>query len=315
LRKQREKERRKLYEQSRPKKGPKPLAPEQLEARRAERKEKRRQVEKEKKIQKFKERLALQEAGISLDDERTVKCSACGLTGHNKSSKICPKYDEDDESLRDLSPEIAVPKLKFPKDFSKDQKVVVKIKKDKLPEYAKKHLLDMGKRPQRKKKGGLSQSQIQFSHLLEEKVWKTLRAHRWAYPFEAAVSEKEIPDYYLVVKRPMDLASMRNKLKLHEYTSRQSFLDDLRVMVDNCHLYNETRNPHLPPMADELYKVAEVVMDKAKASLVDLEQAISNPKDDSNDEEEDDFPQICLKKKNKKRKMMLKKKMKLLKCK
>lgn len=61
-------------------------------------------------------------------------------------------------------------------------------------------------------------------------------------------------------------------------------------MVDNCHLYNETRNPHLPPMADELYKVAELSVEAINDKLTALEQEISNPKNDSNEEDEDGLP-------------------------
>ncbi len=190
-----------------------------MEARRAERKAKRQQVERERKIQKLTERQALLEAGVVLDEKR--KCSACGLPGHNRSSRDCPKYDENEEPLIDiegLSPSINPDlvkvdgtKLRFPKQaISKDQKVVVKIKKEKLPDYAKKHLLDAGaRRPQRKKKVGISRAQQALSSTLEEKVWKALRAHQWAHPFLVPVQEKIAPDYHKVVQHPMDLSTIR----------------------------------------------------------------------------------------------------------
>jgi len=224
-----------------------------LEARRAERKEKRRLQQRDKKTQKIRDRQALLEAGLPVEDERTVKCSVCGLTGHNKSSRICPNYDEDDDSMTDvLSPinhdlvKLEGTKLRFPKEAIKDQKVVVKIRKEKLPDYARKHLMDAGmKRPQRKKKLGVSRAQIELSNLLEEKIWKAVRAHAWAHPFMVPVTDKVAPDYHTVVKVPMDLGTIRNKVKEHEYSSRQSIMSDLKLMVDNCHMYNETRNP--PP--------------------------------------------------------------------
>jgi len=121
--------------------------------------------------------------------------------------------------------------------------------------------------------------------LLEDKVWKVARAHQWAHPFLTPVTEKIAPGYFAVVKRPIDLATIRDKIRAHEYKKRDDFLADLKLMVENCHRYNEARNPHLPPMADEIYTLAEQSLNKID-QFAELEQEIASPKNDSDDAED-----------------------------
>ncbi len=55
----------------------------------------------------------------------------------------------------------------------------------------------------------------------------------------------------------MDLHTMKEKLRAYKYLSAQEFIDDMKIIKSNCHLYNAVRNPHLPPMADLIYTVME----------------------------------------------------------
>jgi hypothetical protein len=57
-------------------------------------------------------------------------------------------------------------------------------------------------------------------------------------PFLHRVSKKEVPDYHLIIKRPMDLSAMLKKLKSHEYKSKVDFVADLNLIYDNCMTYN-----------------------------------------------------------------------------
>ncbi|ORX51950.1 Bromodomain-containing protein [Hesseltinella vesiculosa] len=65
-----------------------------------------------------------------------------------------------------------------------------------------------------------------------------------------------IPDYPTIVKHPMDLSTIENKLNNEEYPSAQDFATDVRLMFSNCYLYNP---PSLPiyQMAERLEKVFE----------------------------------------------------------
>lgn len=51
--------------------------------------------------------------------------------------------------------------------------------------------------------------------------------------------ELEIPDYFEVVKHPMDFGTIKNKLALNQYRGGlQEFIDDINLTFDNCIKYN-----------------------------------------------------------------------------
>ncbi|KAL9546571.1 hypothetical protein MBANPS3_006606 [Mucor bainieri] len=76
------------------------------------------------------------------------------------------------------------------------------------------------------------------------------------YPFLAPVDvvALNIPDYVNIVKHPMDLATIERKLTEGDYDEPEQFEQDIRLMFNNCYLYNP---PTLPvhKMGRELEKV------------------------------------------------------------
>ncbi|KAI7890294.1 Bromodomain-containing protein [Mucor mucedo] len=76
------------------------------------------------------------------------------------------------------------------------------------------------------------------------------------YPFLAPVDvvALNIPDYVNIVKHPMDLATIERKLTEGDYDEPDQFEADIRLMFNNCYLYNP---PNLPvhKMGRELEKV------------------------------------------------------------
>lgn len=47
-----------------------------------------------------------------------------------------------------------------------------------------------------------------------------------------------IPDYFEIVKRPMDLSTIKKKLDLGQYADPWEYVDDVWLMFDNAWLYN-----------------------------------------------------------------------------
>ncbi|KAI0048423.1 Bromodomain-containing protein, partial [Auriscalpium vulgare] len=47
-----------------------------------------------------------------------------------------------------------------------------------------------------------------------------------------------IPDYPRIIKKPMDLGTMRKKLENGDYVNAQRFHDDFQLMIRNCYTYN-----------------------------------------------------------------------------
>ncbi|KAJ5601660.1 hypothetical protein N7510_011194 [Penicillium lagena] len=78
-----------------------------------------------------------------------------------------------------------------------------------------------------------------------EKVLSELKAmteHSTA--FLTRVNKRDAPDYYNIIKHPMDLGTMTKKLKALQYRSKQDFVDDLTLIWSNCLKYN-TNPEHL----------------------------------------------------------------------
>jgi transcriptional activator SPT7 len=71
-----------------------------------------------------------------------------------------------------------------------------------------------------------------------EKVLMELKAGEHAHPFLQRVNKREAPDYYSVIKTPMDIGTMMKKLKQLQYKSKKEFVDDLMLIWSNCLKYN-----------------------------------------------------------------------------
>jgi hypothetical protein len=52
-----------------------------------------------------------------------------------------------------------------------------------------------------------------------------------------------IPDYPKIVKKPMDLSTMRAKLDSGAYATAEKFRDDIKLVINNCFLYNPLGTP------------------------------------------------------------------------
>ena len=56
--------------------------------------------------------------------------------------------------------------------------------------------------------------------------------------FHYPVKRKDAPNYYDVIKNPIDLTSMKNKAKRGEYLSKENFLADMELLRKNAEFYN-----------------------------------------------------------------------------
>ena len=48
-----------------------------------------------------------------------------------------------------------------------------------------------------------------------------------------------VQDYFQIIKRPMDMGSIKKRLDLDQYYSAQACIEDFRTMFGNCYLYNK----------------------------------------------------------------------------
>jgi Bromodomain len=78
----------------------------------------------------------------------------------------------------------------------------------------------------------------------KEDLWNVLRGartHKAYHIFAHPVTEDIAPRYFEIIKQPMDLSTIREKLEAEEYTSVNAFVTDVKLMLDNCRVYNSGR--------------------------------------------------------------------------
>lgn len=79
----------------------------------------------------------------------------------------------------------------------------------------------------------------QLLHLLND-----MQNHASAWPFLVPVNRDEVADYYDVIKEPMDLSTMENKLEADQYNTPEDFIKDAKLVYDNCRKYNTENTPY-----------------------------------------------------------------------
>lgn len=77
-----------------------------------------------------------------------------------------------------------------------------------------------------------------------------------AWPFLKPVDARTVPDYYQIIKRPMDLRTMMNKLKQRLYDTPEQVIADARLIFENCRTYNEEES-EICKCADKLEEFME----------------------------------------------------------
>lgn len=96
-----------------------------------------------------------------------------------------------------------------------------------------------------------------------EEVMVALKGYtKHSYPFLTRVRKCDAPDYYEVIKEPMDLGKMHKKLKRLDYYSKQEFIDDLDLMFENCRRYNTDPKSIYRTHAKMLDKKAKTLLKK-----------------------------------------------------
>nr|CAD7204843.1 unnamed protein product [Timema douglasi]CAD7418680.1 unnamed protein product [Timema poppensis] len=64
--------------------------------------------------------------------------------------------------------------------------------------------------------------------------------HKDAWPFLRPVQKAQVPDYHLIIKRPMDFGRIKNKLNMLVYVHNSEFIADTLLVFENCQMYNQS---------------------------------------------------------------------------
>lgn len=90
-------------------------------------------------------------------------------------------------------------------------------------------------KPRRKKNA----SELKFCDMVCKELTKKIHA-AYAFPFYTPVDPValNIPDYFKIIKKPMDLSTIQSKLKTNQFETGHDFEQDIRLMFRNCYKFN-----------------------------------------------------------------------------
>lgn len=74
--------------------------------------------------------------------------------------------------------------------------------------------------------------------VITELTKKTHQNLNWPFMQPVDPVALGIPDYFTVVKQPMDLSTIRHKIDAREYLNAEQFEADVRLVFTNCYTYN-----------------------------------------------------------------------------
>ena len=90
-----------------------------------------------------------------------------------------------------------------------------------------------------------------------------VRAHGYAKPFLEPVDVKVVTDYLTIIKNPIDLRTIGEKIEKGLYITMNMMCADLQLMIDNCKTYNDEKS--------YFYTAAVAIEHDFSAELKDLQ--------------------------------------------
>ncbi|KAM8787717.1 bromodomain testis-specific protein isoform 2-T2 [Rhynchonycteris naso] len=113
------------------------------------------------------------------------------------------------------------------------------------------------------KKNGRLTNQLQY---LQKVVLKALWKHSFSWPFQQPVNavKLNLPDYYTIIKNPMDLSTIKKRLEHRYYVQASECIEDFNMMFSNCYLYNKP--------GDDIVLMAQALEKLFKQKLLQMPQ-------------------------------------------
>lgn len=138
-------------------------------------------------------------------------------------------------------------------------------------------------RPKKKK----HQLELKFCETVLQEMLKK-KYQSFSYPFLQPVDPValNIPNYFKIIKKPMDVGTIGTNLKNGVYPSAKEFYQDMKLVFTNCYKFN--------PVTDEVYKMGksfEELFDKqweGKKEYMEENRRTSEPASSDEEEYEED---------------------------
>ncbi|CAH1786181.1 unnamed protein product [Owenia fusiformis] len=153
----------------------------------------------------------------------------------------------------------------------------------------KKDLVDeQAQHSTKNKKGRLSEQLKYCSNLTKEMFAKKHATYAWPFYKPVDAEAMNLHDYYDIIKKPMDLNSVKSKMENRQYANAAQFAEDVRLIFSNCYRYNPAGSD-VVNMAKKLQDVFEMKYAKLPDEpLEPLELGDESSSESSSSEEEED---------------------------
>jgi len=107
------------------------------------------------------------------------------------------------------------------------------------------------------KKGKLSEQMRYCSSIIKELTTKKHQTYAWPFLKPVDADGLGLHDYYDIIKKPMDLGTVKKKMDDRTYRSAAEFAEDVRQIFSNCFRYNPA-DSDVTKMGRKLQEVFEM---------------------------------------------------------
>jgi transcription initiation factor TFIID subunit 1 len=110
-------------------------------------------------------------------------------------------------------------------------------------------------------------------------IFNEIKAIEGAEDLMYPVNAKKVPDYYEIVKKPMDLQQVRKNIAENRYDLRRQLIEDLMQILNNSRAYNGATH-EITQAAQKIFDLATRKMQENELKLIQLEKTINPLLDD-----------------------------------
>lgn len=259
-----------------------------------------------------KEKKPKKEKVAVVKDNVKVKCGACGLVGHMRTNRVCPKFkgeggplppvavamtteeeeaeehallNEDELVKVDETKVVLSKKLISHVEETRRKALVLKVPKDLVKRRRRagtvEHCDYLQKPDYKSSNRRRTDPLVTLSSILDD-ILVEMKEVEGSTLFWQPVNLKQVPDYLNIISNPIDIQTMRKKARDKLYKSRAEFLADVNLLVDNSTKYNGPANV-LTITARKMKDLAEAKIEERDDKIKRLEKAI-NPLLDDDDQ-------------------------------
>lgn len=164
------------------------------------------------------------------EGEAQITCSRCGMKGHMKTNRKCPKFTEEHAEPSEAERKGMI-KPGAGLKMSLSLPLIDSVPPAKRPE--KRQFAEEYLKPKAKPRRRALPDENQYDDITHRLFMKDIYKY-----FHRPVKKEEVADYYTIIQTPICLQDISSKAKSRRYTSAQMYMDDLNLLVANAELYN-----------------------------------------------------------------------------